>query len=752
MVGGHHGQFAGRAGVNQTQTRLQQYEPPLWQPLRQAAEEVLCAAFLHKLPTDLPKPSNISAATMALTGFAILCDWIGSDGRFFVPRPTQSMESYVEESATRARQAVTAAGFLEPSLSNSPATFAGLFPDKHPPRPLQAAIDAIPAEMLDGPCLAIIEAPTGEGKTEAALALAHRLAQSSDCDDLYYALPTTATSNQMFGRLQTHLAERLHLPAGVKLIHGQAFLVEDDLDVAPLDNAAPEDQRRMAEWFTTKKRAILAPFGVGTVDQAELAALNVRHNALRLLGLAGKTVILDEVHAYDTYMTSIVEVLLAWLSALGSSVIVLSATLPFKQRAALVRAYGTELGNYPGDVDSYPSLWVVRRGREPYHLAPPAHQESRRIELQRLGLNDDEPEAKAKWLVEATADGGCACWICNTVDRAQRLFECLMTTASPEVELMLLHARFPLADRLALEQQLTNRFGPGADRPPRSIVVGTQVLEQSLDLDFDLMVSDLAPVDLLLQRAGRLWRHDNHRPPRFATAPLWINSCLKKGGEPNLSVDSYVYDTFLLLKTWELLKARQEVVLPRDYRPLVEAVYSASAPEPGSAMEEAIHELRRKEANADKEARQRLIPLPDPEWSFCARVARLTFEEDETRADWMVAQTRLAGESANVIPLERDGERAWLAAGGEEVLLDKPAPRATQLRLLRHQMRVSRPEIISIVRKQSLPGLFTESARLKGYYPLWLSGGRCFFATAYGRLNVWLDPVLGLVIRTEKGG
>jgi CRISPR-associated endonuclease/helicase Cas3 len=712
------------------------------------AAQVMKERFLGTSAPVWPEPHNLSTATMALTGFTILCDWLGSDERFFPQSPDLSLEEYARESYARAQCAVKEAGFHQRSQSTAPTAFAALFPDKQPARPLQAAVDAIPQDVLAGPCLAIIEAPTGEGKTEAALALAHRLASSHDTDELYYALPTTATSNQMFGRLQEHLRDRLGVPTDVKLIHGQAFLMEDDLRIAPLDSGERADQDAMVEWFTSKKRAILAPFGVGTVDQAELAALNVKHNALRLIGLAGKVVIFDEVHAYDTYMTAIVETLLHWLSALGTSVIILSATLPQAQRAALARAYGAELAVSSEQAQAYPSLWVFSRTQPPHHATPLAHQPDRRLGIHALHLTDGA--SKARWLLDAVADGGCACWITNTVNRAQQLFAALTDADSSDMDLMLLHARFPLEDRQALERKLTGKYGPNGDRPKRGIVVGTQVLEQSLDLDFDLMVSDLAPVDLLLQRAGRLQRHDRPRPAAFAHRPvLWINTELSPDGDLDLGVDRWIYDAFLLRQTWRTIQDHGEIHILRECHTLVEAVYGITEVPPDSPLAEAWDNLQRKRSDAIKEARQRLIPEPDPEWSFCSRVARLTFEENETGAAWIVARTRLGRESINLIPLECNGDIARLYPSEETVGLDSPASPEMQLRLLRRHLRVSHREIVQALKNAPLPNLFTRSARLKGYYPLWLTDGQAEFPLENGRVIVTLDRDLGLIIHRE---
>lgn len=752
MIGSHHGKFSGNDPVKSARHYLKTYEPAEWRELRATAIDILKQHLLLNLPSQWPAPANISSAIMALTGFTILCDWLGSDGKHFAPRPDTSVEDYLLDSQQQARAAVAAAGFFAASISPAPTRFAELFPDKHPARPLQTAIDDIPANILAGPCLAILEAPTGEGKTEAALALAHRIAQARGSDELYYALPTTATSNQMFIRLQTHLRDRLGLETQVKLIHGQAFLVEDDLRPEPLEDATDEHQEAALEWFGPKKRALLAPFGVGTIDQAELATLNVKHTALRMIGLAGKVVILDEVHAYDTYMTTIIESLLRWLRALDASVILLSATLPQARRAALAQAYGAETGDTVA-ARAYPALWVFGAG-EPYHAEPSAMQSERVLTLNWLRWNDEEPAAKAHWLIEQAAAGGCVCWMTNTVRRAQEIFAAVDRLADPAIDRMLLHAQLPLGERERREAALREKYGPPDDqtqRPTRGIVVGTQVLEQSLDLDFDALVSDLAPVDLLLQRAGRLHRHARARPAAHLTPCLWINAPLTAENRPALNPDHWVYASFLLLQTWATLTDRAEISLPRDYRLLVEAVYGIH-PKADHPFFAEWQQLGRKEKDAVGEANIRLLPEPDPEWAFSSRMSRLTFEESETSAAWIVGKTRLGEESVTVIPLERQDAMAWGWASGPQVALNQPAPREVQLELLRSQLRISHHEAVAALKAQKpdLPPLFTRSTLLKDYLPLWLTDGVAELPLQKGMLEVHLDDKLGLQIR-KKG-
>ena len=748
-LAGHHGEFSGKEARRDAR-HLLQTEPPEWAELRYKACEMMKEVFLNPSSDSWSSSLNLSASIMALTGFIILCDWIGSDEKFFQPAPNDNWSDYAIKSVACAAKALESAGFFQPAMSIAPTDFAALFSGLTP-RPLQLAIDAIPDNILGTPCLAIIESPTGEGKTEAALALAHRLAQANGSDELYYALPTTATSNQMFVRLQKHVEERLALSSRVGLVHGQAFLLDDNFLATPLQNG--RERNSSPDWFDSDKRkSLLMPFGVGTIDQAELAALNVRFTVLRLIGLAGKVVILDEVHAYDTYMTTIIERLLNWLSALGTSVILLSATLPTSRREALMRAYGARNENADIDPMAYPKLCVISRAGI-HATSPRASQPDRKITIGTLQLDDDESENKAQLLLDSISDGGCVCWITNTVDRAQKIFEQVDRLASPDVERMLLHARFPLDDRQKLEAELTTNYGPEGKRPSKGIVIGTQVLEQSLDLDFDMMVTDLAPIDFLLQRAGRLHRHTYHPRPTSHTEPrLWIN--IPKSDDENLSVgaDALIYDEFFLRRTLLSLNGKIELHLPADYRPLVETVYDDSEPALDNPMREAWKKLQKKQEKARGEARWRVLPEPDSESSFTGQLAGLTFEESESKANWFVAQTRLGEESLTIIPLERNGNLARIWPANETVSLDIEASRDTQKKLMRRSIRTGHRELIEALKsgEENRSRLFTESSLLKECYPLWLENGAASISVKKGKLLINLHPQLGLIIKKEK--
>ena len=485
---------------------------------------------------------------------------------------------------------------------------------------MHTAVEAGSRRRSDGPTLiVIVEAPMGEGKTEAALLIFDALA-ARGATGLYFALPTQATSNQIFGRVERFL--RSTFPGethGLHLVHGDAGLSDaygalKDLafKTRSVGGVAGDDQGPIADaWFARSKRALLAPIAVGTVDQALLGVLGVRHGFLRLHALAGKVVVIDEVHAYDTYTSELLDRLLSWLRALGATVVLLSATLPTARREALVRAFGAT----PALPESYPRITVAREG--------PASSRSfatRRDHLPVSIVWQDRATLPAR-LAEALAGGGCAVWIVNTVRRAQRTYLDLCKLRDrgllpPGITVDLLHARFPFDARAVRERRAEESFGPGEENRPRAaILIGTQVLEQSLDLDFDLMVTEIAPVDLVLQRAGRLHRHKRKRarPSAVKQPALWI--MIPEGDErpegPVFGSSAYVYSEAILLRSWIALRECTEVTLPTDIEPLIEAVYGGR-PAPGGRHRRSPGRPRSRapqESRAEREASTAGRPL-----------------------------------------------------------------------------------------------------------------------------------------------
>lgn len=757
MVAGHHGVYQKDEGRDRTKWEVIA-EKQQWPDLRLQAIHYLRDCLLINEPQEWPKPTNLSAAIVALNGFTILCDWLGSDQAYFKPNPHMTPQAYLGHSKKQAHARVKDAGFFAPTVSQAPTHFTALF--GWTPRPLQQAIDQIPDSVLTEPFLTIIESLTGEGKTEAALTLARRIAQLTGTDEMYLALPTTATSNAMFQRFQEHLRDRLGLNIEASLIHGQAFLVEDDLRIDPAPDALEAGESPQSlHWFAPKKRSLLAPFGVGTVDQAELSALNVKHNALRMIGLAGKVVILDEVHAYDTYMTTIIERMLQWFSALGTSVILLSATLPLARRRQLVEAYTGQKVDPANQSNAYPYLLTVSSVGK-YECSPQAAQGSRKIELNTLNLAEDDATAKAQWLLNKIKDGGTACWITNIVRRSQDIFEALQTLAPADVDLELLHSQFPLNTRHNIETRILEKHGKkeNGQRPTRGIVIGTQVLEQSLDLDFDLMVSDLAPIDLLLQRVGRVHRHPErtnrsaqHPKPRF-----WVNAPVDDDQQLIFGADKF-YTEYILAKSWEAIqnKIKKDGLfdLPDDYRPLVEHVYSDQEPASGSPFRDFWDTRQQQEVKYQQEAQIRLAGEPNHRRAFWQNGSP-TFKDEEDNVSWMNAQTRyIEQETITVIPLQTIDENTVATLDGElSIPIDLFCNRNQQLELLQRGLKISNRHAVKAIKAQPQPILFSESGLLKSCYPLFLekTENSNYWVNEGAELKIKLSTSLGVTFEKSN--
>ena len=364
---------------------------------------------------------------------------------------------------------------------------------------MQAWAQTVP--LAPGPLLAIIEDTTGSGKTEAALILAHRLMAEGRAHGLFFALPTMATADAMLP-VSAPATGACVLPGSrpsLGLAHGQARLHEgfrelDPRDAGTSDEIGEEEAEpagpSCAAWIADDRRkAFLAEIGAGTVDQALLAALPIRHAALRLLGLSRRVLIVDEVHAYHPYMRAELCGLLRFQAALGGSAILLSATLPQAMKRDLAEAF--QCGGRASLVAlAYPLATLVGAGRMTEHAVAVRAEAVRRLPVRRLETVEQAAEA----VRAASATGAAVAWIRNTVDDAI-LAHAMLRDCGPAT--LLFHARFALCDRAPLEQEVLRRFGRNS-AGRSGIVVATQVIEQSLDLDFDLIVTDLAPIDLLI--------------------------------------------------------------------------------------------------------------------------------------------------------------------------------------------------------------------------------------------------------------
>ncbi len=743
-LGGHHGVFPTDGDVGSTRTRLAASERRHdWSALRRRLFQIV-VDFFEVPQKGLPiLPAGDNVVPVLLTGLVTAADWLASNDDFFRYEPDiVDQGEYCVLARERAATAMNQAGWDSWSPPGESLEFRQLFPDiQGEPRPVQAAVAQI-AKASPRPALVILEVPMGEGKTEAAMLLQEHWCSSLGQRGAYFALPTMATSNQMFERTEAFLRTRYaKLRTNLHLLHGHALLSDEygRLKTRAVNIDQKEGTVVADEWFVKPKRGLLAPFAVGTVDQALLSVLQTRHGYLRLFGLSQKTLIFDEVHAYDVYMSTLFERLLTWLASIGTTVVILSATLPASRRRALLSAYtGKEVSL---SAAAYPRItWTDVASEVHSRSVDVAHKSSLKLDWWA-----DDLEGSAERLRCALAEGGCAAWICNTVRRAQETYRRL-AAALPGVAVQLFHARYPFGERARREADALRLYGKHRESRSASILVATQVIEQSLDLDFDLMVTELAPVDLVLQRAGRLHRHDRARPAPLAERALAV---IEPEGhrECSPSFPHSVYEESVLLRSWLVLKDLREVRIPEDMERLIEAVYGPEEPRrcPETlvpALKDAETRRVQSDAVVEKRAHAVLIRSPDgndllDDWN------RLLDEDNPDVHESLRALTRLSGPSVSIVCLveTREGIRT---ACEPSILVDlKEAPtREESKKILESALSLSYRTCLCDFPASKTPSGWRRSSLLRHHRAVVFKDG--IYETERNRIH--LDPDLGICL------
>lgn len=696
-------------------------------------------------------------------------------------------------------------------------------------RPLQdAALDL--ARSGTGPAMLMIEDAMGAGKTEAGALAAEILAARTGASGFLFALPTQATTNAMFHRMLTYLstvaddkvaqsAHRAHAELSASLLHGRRRFDQRAGELcrsgrAMLDRAfrgleeigdpqsvEVDDPRASGThgdvvahpWFSGRKSAVLAEFVTSTIDHLLFAALKAKHLALRHLGLTQKVVIVDEAHASSDYMNVFLEIVLEWLGYYGISVIVMSATLHRSLRERFARMYLQGLANAgriasPRGIDlsalragadgtplpAYPRLTrvqtdgVVVRSTRPALAATPV-----RVRADAVGT---DPTPVADLVDGLYREGGCILVVRNTVGAAQALYEELEARHRGEVRLM--HSRFTVADRERNDAWLLGHFGKdsspgnaleGERRPQKAIVVATQVVEQSLDIDFDTLVTDLAPVDVLLQRIGRIHRHAGRHRPASLSRPVCHILGMPADPEHAPALErgwTYVYGKWALLRAALVLRDAATpqgcvVHLPDDIGALVERAFEGDVAVP-TAWRDAMRGAVAARDEGIRGARERagtfLLPPPPRDARGSATLdgwlsVSTEVDEDGRRG---YAKVRDGDDSVDVMLVEQVDGALWTlpdSSGGSRLALptdrlpEPAAVRALAMSTVKLPASLTHPgivdRVIDEIGEHCYWQAWQQSPDLKGQLFLILRDGAATVADkriAYSRetgLRVW---------------
>lgn len=639
-----------------------------------AVIDVLCALW-PRASLDGVSLEEARRLSWWLPGLCAAADWIGSNATWFpAEAPDACLKPYLDRARDKAQRAVSEAG-----LAGTSPLQAKLF--DFSPRPMQAACGTVP--LTKGPMLAIIEDETGAGKTEAALLLAHRMALAGKGRGLYFALPTMATADAMFRRV-SQIIGRMFASPRVTLAHGRAGLSRDFLDLVT-EGAPGEDEASCSSWLAeSRRRALLADVGVGTIDQALLSVLPVKHQCLRHFGLSSKILIVDEVHEMgEPYVAKELERLLQMHRAAGGSAILLTATLPIDLRRMLLATYDGHEASA-----SYPAL-TVAGGASVTGFKPDDRPHKGPVGVVRLA----DAGAAVSVIAQGVARGAACVWVRNAVDEAIAAVDLLRDRG---IDARLLHARFALGDRKRIEAEVLARVGKGGRDRAGYVLVGTQVLEASLDLDFDVMVSDMAPVAALIQRAGRLWRHMAERSRGDRPVPEPVLHVL--GPDPSQVNDdnwlvetigrgAWVYSVADVWRTARELFRVGRIEAPGGLRALIEAVHGEDGLPVPDVLLRAEAEILGKARAGRTQALHNLVEL-----SAGYRMAGRG-DDDATYP------TRLGEETRTLVLARRtaDGLRPWANGDGQEGwALSEVVARRTRLDLLKLPDQ-SAPDIAAVV-------------------------------------------------------
>ncbi|MEU9059186.1 CRISPR-associated helicase Cas3' [Streptomyces sp. NPDC048430] len=738
IIGGHHGRFH----------RLENgVGPAFLGGAAWAGQRAAHAEAVHDALGAPTTPGSFEAPVAVLvTGVVILADWLVSQEGYLRQRQRKlepSLTAHFRHSQADAATLLRDAGLTPVELERK--DFAEAYGIAGEPNPLQQSVmDELPAAAGAGRRggITLVTTAPGDGKSETALEAERILSKIFGTHGYAFLLPTMATSDQMHDRVARTLRNQSGEDAGLTLVHSMAWLssayADDDLDgetvvtcdgdEAPAGRRRREADMRPGRWLRGPKRPLLAQFAVGTIDQALMAVLPVRHNALRMLALSNKTFIVDEAHAYDPYMQVLLGRLLNWLGFYGVPVVLLSATLPGSVGDRLIKEYLQGAGHkskalkrqtFPAPYPGW--LYVDGETGRCAQISQVRHMEQARSRNMRLRVDVErvvhggqgvaaDRIVVIKRLLEpvATGYGGTALVVCNTVGDAQETYlqlreEIDRRSHEKEGDVQLLHARFPGDVREERTAKVTAGLGRSGPRPVRRIVVATQVVEQSLDLDADIVISDLAPLSLLLQRAGRCWRHEHHwqrhgypdgrgRPGWAGEPRLVVLDPLAGGGRMPVQWGE-VYSEHLLGKTSRKLAEIEGggIAIPDDVQGLVEAVHGDSEDfdwnDPGSIGAKAWAEHKGKETAersmaalcAVRRARQ-VAELHD--------LHDLEGEEDE----WEVS-TRLGADSVRLLCayVQEEGQLTLDVAGVQllpEATKDGRMPAPTVRQVMRRTIPV----------------------------------------------------------------
>jgi len=495
--------------------------------------------------------SELFVVQNAILGIMITSDWIASNNYVFDNQPYKNIDEFLKSRKLQALKFLNNEGMIRQQIPvmqdfKSAFGFNG--------RPVQNDVEKI-VHKNDIKCM-LIESDCGSGKTEAALYAAAVLGNRSGLSGIYMGLPTGVSAEAIQNRVDEFLTS--HGMRNTKLYTSKSMLLREP-DKKPI-------------WTDISRQRLLTSSAVGTVDQVMTVARLARFESVRMNGLASKVLIIDEIHAYDTYMLAVIRGLLMICGELGVPVIMLSATLPISTKKGLLGVVGNrdmELHN------GYPMISYVTKDGDVYEQVSNQYMPDKKISCKLLPILNNNDEI-ARYAVDAVKDGGCECVIMNTVADAICVYDKIKEKKSDNCKIILYHSRMTINARDKKSREILKMCGKDrSERPERAIIVGTQVLEQSLDIDVDYMIIAICPIDLLFQRIGRYHRHGDEGTIRKRVDVGNTVQVLIPADLSNYGGTEYVYEKCYLDATVDTIQEHNNhLLIPSGMPDMINYVYS----------------------------------------------------------------------------------------------------------------------------------------------------------------------------------
>lgn len=545
----------------------------VWEAVQDKFYNIMRSLYLEK-EVSFQNKDETDMFFYVLLGIVCMSDFLASSGNVYSKDTFENtddvdlLKAYDEKCAYEAREFIRRNGFGEIAIKN-PETFRELFSDFDCPRPMQEKMEELFQEYDSNDIsFIIVEDVCGSGKTEAGLyGMTKMICNKNGYPGLYFGMPTEATAEASLQRYKDY-CKNIGFTFKPEFCSGKSFLVENNPDV---------DQEEMESWLNTHYFKLLFPFSIGTIDQVMRGVRNEKYNLIRFNGVMSKGLLLDEIHAYDSYMINIIGKLLRYCFWLDNPVVMMSATLPSKTKRELILS---ATGNEYTPIEGYPLVTIVLKDGTVAQHEVPCWYESKTCSYKMLPYMLDT-DSITSHLLSISSDGGCVGCILNTVDDAINVYSKIMEEKDDDLEVYLYHGRYFENDKEEKTKEISYLFGEKGkeegNRPKRAIVVATQILEQSIDVDFDYMCVMLSPIDSVLQRMGRMWRHDpvgTYREAHKIECPLYIYTPEEVEKDYGVS-GKRIYSKSVLEETWRVLKdCNGKLILPRDTARIVNEVYN----------------------------------------------------------------------------------------------------------------------------------------------------------------------------------